>query len=135
MAVKISQPKGGVAEPMATWSVISTPTSTGSSTADATSGANMGTSTRITTIGSTNMQLIKKAMQMAIRTPVGLASASPREAIIVCGIWANEMIQEKAAPAATRINTTAVIRPVDLAIVYSSAGLRARNTMNSRITA
>src|SRR5690554_57150 len=116
MAVKISQPKGGVAEPIATCKVINTPTSTGSRPEAAIAGAKMGVSTRITTIGSTNMQATKKATEMAANTPTGPASLIPKSASNVCGTWAKEMIQAKPLPTATKMKTTAVIRPVDLAM-------------------
>ena len=69
MAVKMSQPKGGVADPMATSRVIIVPTSTGSSPTLFTTGAKIGTRIRITTMGSTNMHPVKKAMEITKRTP------------------------------------------------------------------
>ena len=80
-------------------------------------GAKIGVSTRITTMGSTNIQAMKKATQMAISTPTGPASLTPTASRMAWGIWAKEMIQEKPLPTATRMNTTAVISPVDLAIL------------------
>ena len=68
IAVKISQPKGGVAEPIATCKVIIVPTKTGSKPTASTTGAKIGTNTKITTIGSTNIQPIKKAMEIIKRT-------------------------------------------------------------------
>ncbi len=61
MAVKMSQPKGGVAEPIATCIVTTVPTSTGSTPACAAAGAKIGVRIRITTMGSTNMQPTKVA--------------------------------------------------------------------------
>ena len=49
---------------------MSVPTSTGSSPTALTTGAKIGTSTRINTIGSTNMQPIKKAMEITTSTPI-----------------------------------------------------------------
>ena len=79
-------------------------------------GVKIGVNTRMTTMGSTNMQATKKAIQIAIRTPVGPASLIPTASRIICGIWAKEIIHEKPLPTATRINTTAVIKPVDFAM-------------------
>ena len=53
---------------------------------------------------------------MAISTPTGPASLMPTAPSTAWGIWAKEMIQEKPLPIATRMKTTAVIRPVDLAM-------------------
>jgi hypothetical protein len=66
---------------------------------------------------------------------VGPASARPSPAMIACGIWLNEIAQEKAAPAATRMKTTAVIRPVDLAISKRSLAPSERKTRTSRMSA
>src|SRR5690606_16320545 len=55
IAVKISQPNGGVADPMATCSVTTTPTSTGLMPASTAIGWKIGVMIKITTIGSTNM--------------------------------------------------------------------------------
>ncbi len=55
-----------------------------------------------------NMQAMKKAMEITKRTPIGPISVMPIEPRIVCGLSAKEMIQEKAAPAPTRMKTTAM---------------------------
>ena len=63
----MSQPKGGVQEPMASCSVTIAPTSTGSIPAALTSGMKIGVRISTTTIGSTNMQPTKKATEIANR--------------------------------------------------------------------
>ena len=47
---------------------------------------------------------------------MGPIASMPIPDRIACGICAKEITQEKAAPAATRMNTTAVMRPVDFAV-------------------
>jgi len=89
----------------------------GANRLDATmAGMKIGTMIRITTMGSTNIQPTKNAIEMTIRTPIGPISVIPIPSRMAWGICAKEMTQENAAPAATRMNTTAVIKPVDLAI-------------------
>lgn len=61
IAVNISQPKGGVAEPVNDCKVTIVPTKTGSIPSIITTGLNIGVKIIITTIGSTNMQPIKNA--------------------------------------------------------------------------
>ncbi len=112
-AVKMSQPNGGVAEPIAICSVASVPTSTGSMPADLTSGMKIGVTISVTTIGSTNMQPMKKAIEIAIRIVYGPASARPSAAINCCGTCANEMIHENAAPVPTSTKTMPVMSPVE----------------------
>ncbi len=63
------------------------------------------------------MHAIKKAIDITTSTPIGPISVIPTAPSMAWGICAKEMTQEKAAPAPTRINTTAVIKPVDLAIL------------------
>ena len=62
------------------------------------------------------MHPMKKAIEITISTPICPISSMPIPDRIACGICAKEMIHEKAAPAATRMKTTAVIRPVDFAV-------------------
>ncbi|MNF12529.1 hypothetical protein D3C80_2140500 [compost metagenome] len=54
---------------------------------------------------------------------------------ICWGIWAKEITQENAEPAATRMNTTAVISPVDRAMLDRSESLTRRKISTSRISA
>ncbi len=51
------------------------------------------------------------------------------------GICAYEIAHEKAAPAATRMKTTAVTTPVDTAIAGISRGCTARKTKSSSTSA
>ncbi len=60
LAVKISTPNGGVAEPNAAWNVIMIPKCIGSIPTCSAIGRKIGVKTRMTTIGSTNIQPIKK---------------------------------------------------------------------------
>src|SRR5690606_29612500 len=99
-----------------TCSVTSVPASTGSMPAACTVGAKIGVRMRITTIGSTNMQPMKNAMHMMTSTIIGSAASScSRSLMSMVGTCANDSTHEKAAPAATRMNTTAVIMPVETA--------------------
>ena len=88
IAVKISHPNGGVAEPIATCNVIIVPTKTGSRPTAFTTGAKIGTKTKITTIGSTNIQPTKKAIEITAKTPYGPISLIPIELNISCGTCA-----------------------------------------------
>ena len=62
------------------------------------------------------MQPMKKAIEITKSTPIGPIVSIPTAPRIACGICAKEITQEKAAPAATRMKTTAVMRPVDFAV-------------------
>ncbi len=62
------------------------------------------------------MQPTKNETEITARMPFGPISSMPMAPSSSWGIWAKEMTQENAAPAPTRMNTTAVMSPVDLAM-------------------
>ena len=60
--------------------------------------------------------VLGNAMEMTTSTPVGPISVMPTAPSMAWGICANEITHENAAPAPTRMKTTAVMSPVDFAI-------------------
>src|SRR5690554_1869488 len=85
LAVNISTPNGGVAEPSATWNVIIIPKWIGSIPAAVAAGRNIGVKTKITTIGSTNIQPIKKKIVTITKTYIALGSGPNTASEIICG--------------------------------------------------
>ena len=112
-AVNILQPNGGVTPPIPHCSVITIPSCIGSIPALTATGKKMGTSTKHATVGSTNMQLIKKNNDTTSRTLIADGFTPRTKGVSSCGKRTKVISHEKACPTAIRTNRADVTMAVD----------------------